>query len=371
VIDIPLAVLGGRMTGLPVRIARAITGVVILALIVAACSGGSTTSPAASVVATTALPVAARSAAAPSASSEGKVSGPNGRIVFARHTADGQDDHSFIANADGSGVRELLPAFTSSSPHWSPDGREVAVVSGLGTPCPPTCTGNTVIIKPDAGSYRVLRSKGFPAVSTFCSIWSPDGGQFACEGGNDANGKVNGIYTIRASDGGGLTRITNAGGLRDIPIAWSPDGRQIVFGRNVSDNSGTCIAPSAIYVVNVDGSNLRRITPAGYCDDDGSWSPDGSLIAFVTNDGTIYTVHPDGTGLTPLALATATQAYAGDVAWSPDGRQIVFILSTRDAGGAMINGLGTANADGTNVRRITSSPTFDHSADWGSNLSSP
>jgi Tol biopolymer transport system component len=356
-------------TGRGVAARRGFAFLTVASLALATCSG-SVTSPPATTTAT-ATPASASSAAAPSASIEEKLSGPNGRIVFARQTPDGQDDHIFIANPDGLGVRGLLAGFTSGSPHWSPDGREVAVISGLGTPCPPTCTGNTVIIDPDTGLYRVLASMGFPGVSTFCSIWSPDASHFVCEGGNDANGKVNGLYAIRASDGGGLTRITNAGGLHDIPIAYSPDGRQIVFGRNALDNSGNCIAPSAIYVVNVDGSNLRRITPPGYCDDDGSWSPDGSLIAFVTNDGTIYTVHPDGTGLTPLRLATVTRAYAGDVAWSPDGRQIVFILSMPDAGGIMVAGLGTANADGTNVRQITVSPTFDHSADWGLNPSGP
>jgi WD40 repeat protein len=345
---------------------RGVAILVATSLVLAACSG-SVTSPAATTAAT-ATPAVTSSAAAPSPSIAATLSGPNGRIVFSRQTPDGQDDHTFIANADGSGVRELLPAFTSGTPHWSPGGREVAVISGLGTPCLSTCTGNTVIINPDTGSYRVLRSKGFPAIPTFCSIWSPDASHFACQGSNDANGKVNGIYTIRASDGGGLTRITNAGGLQDTPIAYSPDGRQIVFGRD--DASGNCAPPSAaIYVVNVDGSGLRRITPPGYCDNDGSWSPDGSRIVFGGPDGTIYTVHPDGTGLTLVPLATATHWFSGDIAWSPDGRQIVLILS--QGPGSTNAGLGTANADGTNVRQITVSPTFNHSADWGSKPASP
>ena len=89
---------------------------------------------------------------------------------------------------------------------------------------------------------------------------------------------MNGIYTIRSSDGGGLTRLTNAAvGMHDTPIDYSPDGRQIVFGRH-TDNG--CTDHSANFVVIVDGSGLRRITPWGFCDDDGSWSPDGSLIAF-------------------------------------------------------------------------------------------
>jgi TolB protein len=287
----------------------------------------------------------------------------NGRIAFARATPDFQNDQTFTANADGSDIRPLFPAFESSSPHWSPDGRSIAVTSGLGAPCPPTCTGNTVIVDPTTGSYRILLAQGFPAVSTWCSIWSPDATHFACDGENDDNAAVNGIYTVRPSDGGGLTRITVAdNGMVDVPIAWSPDGRQIAFGRTVFHD---CSNRSAIYVVNVDGTGLRRITPWGFCDDDGSWSPDGSRIAFVKPNGSIFTVHPDGTGLAQLPLMTNARSFAGDVAWSPDGRDIAFILTIQTGAHSFVSGLGTANADGTNVRQITDSPTFDHSADWG------
>jgi Tol biopolymer transport system component len=35
----------------------------------------------------------------------------------------------------------------------------------------------------------------------------------------------------------------------------------------------------------------------GFCDDDGSWSPDGTEIVFEKPGGSIFVVHPDGTGL--------------------------------------------------------------------------
>jgi hypothetical protein len=78
-----------------------------------------------------------------------KVAGPNGQIAFSRFDPAFQDDAAYTMNADGGNVQPLLPAFASNSPHWSPDGTQVAVISGLGVPCPPTCTGNTVIINPD------------------------------------------------------------------------------------------------------------------------------------------------------------------------------------------------------------------------------
>jgi Tol biopolymer transport system component len=286
----------------------------------------------------------------------------NGRIAFGREDFSLGDTVTYTMNPDGSNVQPLLPAgLTSGSPHWSPDGSQVAVTSGLGVPCPPTCTGNTVIINPDTGDYRVLAPQGFPTVGTWCSIWSPDATHFVCEGGNDSDSSVNGIYTIRSSDGGGLTRITNAEGARDIPIDYSPDGSQIVFGR-VDPQDHHCTTRSALYVVNVDGSGLHRITPWGFCDDDGSWSPDGTEIVFEKPGGSIFVVHPDGTGLTKIPLATDSRSFAGDISWSPDGRKMAFIFGTRTTP----EGIATANADGTDVQQITTSPTFDHQADWGS-----
>ena len=289
----------------------------------------------------------------------------NGQIVFSRYDPEADDNYTYIVDADGS-AQPLFTEFTSGGPDWSPDGTRVAVVSGLDHQCSPTvtCTGSTVIIDPTDGSWHALAPVGMPAVGTFCSLWSPDGTRFACEGGNDNDTSVNGLYTIRSSDGGGLRRITDAGGMADVPIAWSPDGMQIVFGRW---DFGECSKRSAIYVVNVDGSDLHRITPWGFCDNHGDWSSDGRWIVFATSLGFIFMVHPDGTGLTKVLLDTDGRAYAGDVSWSPDGTRLVMLLTAPMGKGAhdYQEGIATARTDGTHVRFVTVSPTFDHEADWG------
>jgi Tol biopolymer transport system component len=119
--------------------------------------------------------------------------------------------------------------------------------------------------------------------------------------------------------------------------------------------------------VPVDGSShAQRITPWGFSDDDGSWSPDGRRIAFEHN-GRLYTVHPNGRDLELVRLHTGTRYYAaGDFSWSPDGRRIAFLLFTwNNANGPFREGIATADTDGDSLRLVTTSPTFDHSANWG------
>ena len=65
----------------------------------------------------------------------------------------------------------------------------------------------------------------------------------------------------------------------DHEVSPAPDGRRIAF---VSSRDGRF----KLYVMNVDGSGLRRLTDDDHPDDNPSWSPDGRWIAFVsTRDG--------------------------------------------------------------------------------------
>jgi len=320
----------------------------------------------------TALVVAGVTVAVMAAPAGAKVTGANGRIAFARAdpaSTEG-DTFTFTANPDGGNPQPLFPGHHSGSPRWSPDGSEVAVISDAGLPC---CTVASVIINPDTGGFRVLPMLDPDALFTACWVWSADGARLACESFGQTDQSLNGIYTIRSSDGGGLTRVTSNPGGDDIPIDYSPNGEQIVFARRGANG---CDTKSALFVVNVGGSGVRRITPWGFCDDDGSWSPNGTEIAF-EHRGSLFVVHPDGTDLAKIPLPIGSRSSAGDFSWSPDGKKIVFLLITPTSppsGGPAVssqNGIATANADGSGVQQVTNSPTFDHEADWGSHPITP
>jgi Tol biopolymer transport system component len=114
------------------------------------------------------------------------------------------------------------------------------------------------------------------------------------------------VWTIDV-DGTDLTRLTNSP-EPDFDPSWSPDGTQIAFR---SERSGE----PEIWVMNADGTGQRRLaeglSPA--------WSPDGSLIAFAGRAG-LSVIGPDGTGLRVLPNTEGGEYPS----WSPDGSQIAF-----------------------------------------------
>jgi len=294
----------------------------------------------------------------PAVPAQAKVPGPNGRIAFSRYV---QDDNTvtYTVNPDGSHLQQLFPGF-SGFPRWSPDGSQVSLLA----PCTDGEENCAVtIVDPDTGAFRELKWPD-PGLETHCGFgWSPDGRRLACENFGVTDPSRTGIYTIRSSDGGGLRRITSNPDGDDIPGDFSPDGKRLVFFR--MDPSRPAKANEALFVVNVDGTGVRRITPWGLLPvDSGRWSPDGETILF-TSRGSLYVVHPDGTGLAKIPLATRGFRRAFDPDWSPDGTKIVFGLFTRTKPGTEREGIYTANADGSDVQRVTNSPTRDATPDWG------
>jgi TolB protein len=295
----------------------------------------------------------------------------NGQIVFARFDPLQDDTVLYTVNPDGSHERQVLP-LPAQCPRWSPDGTRI-VTCGF----PPN--GAAAIINPDDGSYRVLPMPDPDHLFTACPLMSPDGARLACESfgedrfENPTDPSLNGIYTIRSSDGGDLTRMTSNSGGDDLPGDYSPNGKRLVFARGDHPTD-----PDGLYTVKVDGTGLRQITPTGTIlgpDSGGNWSPQGNEIVFARRiaadrRATLWIIHSDGSGLRqihvqgepacggPISDPTARGCF--DPHWSPDGRKIVFTTFTAAAG----RDIYTVNADGSGLARITHAGD-DHFPDWG------
>lgn len=199
----------------------------------------------------------------------------------------------WVANADGS-ARTPLTNLTASGvfqsyPSWAPNGIKLAFVAQRALDgsdaASPTSAMNLWMINAD-GSGAAPLTRLSSSVSMFYPVWSPDGTKIAFGSdqaldGTDASDPANNVWTINA-DGTGpfaVTRLTASGINFELPMFWSPDGKQIalsslraVDGTNAANpNDGT-----NVWVIQADGSSaisLTKLTSNSAESFDPSWKP--------------------------------------------------------------------------------------------------
>jgi Tol biopolymer transport system component len=137
---------------------------------------------------------------------------------------------------------------------------------------------------------------------------------------------------------------------RQLDGAWSPDGTRIVYRQAARPDcfGGSQCAASDLYVVDADGSNARELS-SGLHASDLAWSPDGSLIAFDTDRGSIGMIlAPDGGVVRLLTSGESSGFRDSSPTWSADGREMAFVRSPLEG----LPELDVMNADGTNSREV-------------------
>jgi Tol biopolymer transport system component len=152
---------------------------------------------------------------------------------------------------------------------------------------------------------------------------SSDGRQVAFASDRDDPGNLD-IYVMNV-DGSELKRVT-ADPATDTRPAWSPDGQRIVFARAVDD--GTL----ELWIVTTGDGSEVQLTRNEVIDFSPDWSPDGKWIAFQRYVGTnleIFRVAPDGLNETRL---TNLPGEDRDPQWSPDGTAISFVRDEQETG---------------------------------------
>lgn len=213
---------------------------------------------------------------------------PDGRrVLYSAYSGDNNYDiYQYILE---SGVIERLTDVygVENAPEFSPDMQAIAF-----TRTSPTRAGYSIMLTDRNGDGM----NNIPQVEGWDPTWSPDGNTILFA--SDKNGGVQ-LYTVR-TDGTQLKRITNLPAIRGRSD-WSADGQFIVT------YSGEPWKRE-VYIMNADGSNVRQLSPSGGNSQGPSFSPDGKWVAFTAyfdnygddNGCEVYIIRIDGTDLRRL-----------------------------------------------------------------------
>lgn len=187
------------------------------------------------------------------------------------------------------------------------------------------------------------------------SSWSPDGRSIAYTSYRRGGGQIF-ISNIFA---GTLEELTKGDKVGEnwLP-SWSPDGTHICFS---STRGG---GAAQLYIMNRDGSNVRRLTNDKWINITPTWSPIGNQIAFVsdrTGAPQIYTMNADGLGQ-PQRIS-ASESYADRPTWSPAPyNEIAYTGRTGPGNDIKVIDMATRQ-----VRQLTFGEGTNESPTWSAN----
>jgi TolB protein len=332
--------------------------------------------------------------------------GTNGKIAFGRADPAADAALTFTINPDGTGETAAGGAGCEA---WSPDSSRLLMCTDNAEGRARPATAN-----PDGSDFTLLDAYPNLNQNLACAFWTPDASRFLC---NSDVGQ-NGLSTVRASDGGGLTDVElTRNGFHDgtfgyshdgsrilllrtdstdhrvlytmradgsdltrlspdrlsvvdldyfdsVSADWSPNGSRVTFAANWRTGHGS---QNAVFVVNADGTGLRQITPSGVGGRSAQWSPNGQWIAFTSKtraDRKVWVVHPDGTRLREVTFPIGGSVSFTPV-WSPDSSQLLFQSNAQRTLGVEADQLEIINVDGTDRHHLTDivgATAFD----WGS-----
>ncbi len=224
---------------------------------------------------------------------------PDGRSIAFDRVTDRGDWDLFVANADGSGERQLDHSGADEvAPSWSPDGTQLTYDDDAAI----------YVVNGDGTNRRLLTEQSDDPQGVSGPVWSPSGEwiAFVSQGG---------VITLIHPDGSGRHDLPGDGTA--LNPSWSPDGTKLAYDAAGVHGWGD------IYVSDTDGTHTRQVTHSPGYEAAPAWSPDGSQIVFElvkTSHGMsqdhadLYVMNADGSHPRPLVRGPATK-WGSD--WQP------------------------------------------------------
>ncbi len=304
---------------------------------------------------------------------------PAGQLVYRRYLDSAQTTGAlFVSDTAGSHeVQVTQPGEneTDGDPDWSPDGKRIVFDKLLDAGSSHE-VHEVAIMNADGTGVTVLTA-GAPAQDTVIPgfddfpVFSPDGARIVYE---EASGTANDVgiehssIRVMNADGTGSQLVlafpeftTGVGGL-----AWSPDGKQILYGL-INSPAESPANGRSFFLVGVDGTGNHQLGSDWTAGDDGnpSWSAASNTIVFrvaadeETGIGNYFQISPDGTGLKQVTHYPNT-LLGHKVTISPDGKWISYGIANSKG----VLHVAIARIDGT-AARVLRPKTLDTSyPDW-------
>jgi Tol biopolymer transport system component len=209
--------------------------------------------------------------------------------------------------ADVYGVKRSIG---TPCPQWSPDGSQIAYLA---------FPHRKLRVSTLDGQERVLDSIT-PSTSSFVEgpfAWSPNGDAIAYT-------TSDGVW-VGSLDGSAPTLVRRTDG-RPVSVSWSPGGElAVTVLTELALEGGGIRDVRTVHVVDVDTGSERSVGTSHEYDYGAVWSPDGSRLAFVDEDGNVRSIDSsDGSMMTSSPrYADGREMHFWDVAWSPDGERLL------------------------------------------------
>lgn len=227
-----------------------------------------------------------------------------------------------LVGLDGSIISRVQLPPDAWEPTLSADGAWIAyVTTSTDVGVCGACKAGTYIVAvrvDGSGSHYVTVHTAPGTVVVDQPAWSPDGSRIAFIGLTGAS--LGNVFVVDA-DGTHLRRLTSGRTQKGWP-SWSPDGTHIIYndaGSIPLDSDGYSNTQE-IYSVAADGSTAPvRVTTNHFNDSEAVYSPDGSQIALFQG-GPVVIMNADGTH----ARRVADKGFSPR--WSPDGTKIAFLV---------------------------------------------